>query len=90
MWAAVSNQFLSTFIVANGARRFAVILNLTPSPLPNYRIGLPRAGKWREVLDSDAGIYGGGNKGNSGGVTAGNISCHGQRHSADFYLRRRA
>jgi 1,4-alpha-glucan branching enzyme len=71
---------------ADGSKQLAVILNLTPVPRPNYRIGLPRAGKWREVLNSDAGIYGGGNKGNLGGVTAGNISCHGQRHSAEFYL----
>jgi 1,4-alpha-glucan branching enzyme len=71
---------------ADGSKQLAVILNLTPVPRPNYRIGLPRAGKWREVLNSDAGIYGGGNKGNLGGVTAGNISCHGQEHSAEFYL----
>jgi len=71
---------------ADGSKQVAVILNLTPVPRPNYRIGLPRAGKWREVLNSDAGIYGGGNKGNLGGVTAGNTSCHGQQHSAEFYL----
>jgi 1,4-alpha-glucan branching enzyme len=71
---------------ADGSKQLAVILNLTPVPRPNYRIGLPRAGKWREVLNSDAGIYGGGNKGNLGGVTAGDISCHGQQHSAEFYL----
>jgi len=70
----------------DGSKQIAVILNLTPVPRPNYRIGLPRAGKWREVLNSDAGIYGGGNKGNLGGVMAENISCHGQQHSAEFYL----
>ncbi|MGA2853888.1 MAG: 1,4-alpha-glucan branching protein GlgB [Verrucomicrobiota bacterium] len=71
---------------ADGSKQLAVILNLTPVPRPNYRIGLPRAGKWREVLNSDAGIYGGGNTGNLGGVTAGNHSCHNQPHSAEFYL----
>jgi 1,4-alpha-glucan branching enzyme len=71
---------------ADGSKQVAVILNLTPVPRPNYRIGLPRAGKWREVLNSDAGIYCGGNKGNLGGVTAGNMPCHGQQHSAEFYL----
>jgi len=71
---------------ADGSKQLAVILNLTPVPRPNYRIGLPRAGKWREVLNSDAGIYGGGNTGNLGGVTAGNHPCHGQQHSAEFYL----
>ncbi len=71
---------------ADGANQVAVILNLTPVPRPNYRIGLPRGGKWREVLNSDAGIYGGGNTGNLGGVTAHNHSCHSQQYSADFYL----
>jgi 1,4-alpha-glucan branching enzyme len=71
---------------ADGASQVAVILNLTPVPRPNYRIGLPRAGKWREVLNSDAGIYAGGNTGNLGGVTAGNQPCHGQPCSAEFFL----
>jgi 1,4-alpha-glucan branching enzyme len=71
---------------ADGSKQVAVILNLTPVPRPNYRIGLPRAGRWREVLNSDAGIYGGGNTGNLGGVTAGNHPCHGQQHSVEFYL----
>jgi 1,4-alpha-glucan branching enzyme len=71
---------------ADGANQLAVILNLTPVPREKYRVGLPRAGKWREVLNSDAGIYAGSNNGNLGGVTAENISCHNQRHSAEFYL----
>jgi 1,4-alpha-glucan branching enzyme len=61
-------------------------LNLTPVPRENYRIGLPCAGKWREVLNSDAEIYGGSNKGNLGGVIAQNVPCHNQRQSAEFYL----
>ena len=66
--------------------QLAVILNLTPVPREKYRLGLPRAGKWREVLNSDAGIYCGGNKGNLGGVNAENIPCHSQQNSAEFYL----
>jgi 1,4-alpha-glucan branching enzyme len=38
------------------------------------------------VLNSDAAIYGGGNQGNLGGVTAGNVGCHNQPHSAEFCL----
>ena len=71
---------------ADGANQLAVILNLTPVPRPNYRIGLPRAGRWREVLNSDAAIYGGSNQGNLGGVTAGNVACHNRPHSAEFCL----
>jgi 1,4-alpha-glucan branching enzyme len=70
----------------DGANQLVVILNLTPVPRPNYRIGLPRAGKWREVLNSDAAIYGGSNQGNLGGVTAEDIPCHNQPHSAEFRL----
>jgi 1,4-alpha-glucan branching enzyme len=70
----------------DGSSQLAVILNLTPVPRPNYRIGLPRAGRWREVLNSDAQIYGGGNQGNLGGVIAENHPCHNQQHSAEFNL----
>ena len=63
-----------------------VILNLTPVPRPGYRIGLPRGGKWKEALNSDAQIYGGSNQGNFGGVTAHDHACHGQPHSAEFNL----
>ncbi|HVU08819.1 MAG TPA: 1,4-alpha-glucan branching protein GlgB [Verrucomicrobiae bacterium] len=81
------NSVLS-FIRQNSdfTNQLAVILNLTPVPRKNYRLGLPRAGKWREVLNSDSEIYGGGNKGNFGGSTAENISSHGQSYSAEFYL----
>ncbi len=71
---------------ADGKNQLAVVLNLTPVPRGNYRIGLPRAGKWREVLNSDAGIYAGSNAGNLGGVAAQNQPCHGRQHSAEFYL----
>jgi len=71
---------------ADGKNQLAVILNLTPVQRDGYRVGLPRAGRWREMLNSDAGIYAGGNKGNYGGVTAHNIPCHNQQHSAEFCL----
>ena len=71
---------------SDGVNQLVVILNLTPVPRPNYRIGLPRGGKWKEVLNSDAGVYGGSNQGNFGGITAQNHSCHGHQHSAEFNL----
>src|SRR5207302_10483970 len=64
----------------------AVILNLTPVPRLRYRLGLPRPGKWLEVLNSDAAIYGGSNMGNMGGVTAEEKTCHNQPASAEFTL----
>lgn len=63
-----------------------VIANLTPVPRQQYRVGLPRAGKWRELLNSDAAAYGGSNMGNLGGVVAAERAWHGQPCSADFVL----
>ncbi|HTR40180.1 MAG TPA: 1,4-alpha-glucan branching protein GlgB [Pseudomonadales bacterium] len=70
----------------DGSEPVAVIMNLTPVPRWNYRIGLPRAGKWREVLNSDAGIYSGSNTGNWGQVWAHERACHNQNFSAEVYL----
>jgi 1,4-alpha-glucan branching enzyme len=70
----------------DGQNHTVVILNLTPVPRPFYRIGVPLAGKWREVLNSDAGIYAGSNQGNLGGVIADNHAMHGQQYSAEFNL----
>ena len=70
----------------DGSRQLAVILNLTPVPRFGYRIGLPNSGKWDEVVNSDAGIYGGSNVGNLGGVMATAHKCHNQPFSAEFTL----
>jgi 1,4-alpha-glucan branching enzyme len=64
----------------------AVILNLTPVSRLRYRIGLPKPGKWREVVNSDAAVYGGSNVGNMGGVVATEHKCHGKPYSAEFTL----
>jgi 1,4-alpha-glucan branching enzyme len=55
----------------------AVISNFTPEVRPNYRIGLPRPGRWREALNTDAQIYGGSNVGNLGAVSAEERPLHG-------------
>ena len=62
--------------------RILVILNLTPVPRHDYRVGLPAAGFWREVLNSDSAIYGGSNVGNLGGVKTDSYKVHNQPHSA--------
>jgi 1,4-alpha-glucan branching enzyme len=55
----------------------AVVSNFTPVPRGNYRIGLPHAGRWREILNSDAGVYGGSGLGNLGEVTGDPVPSHG-------------
>src|SRR5262249_25800405 len=52
--------------------------NLTPVPRHNYRVGVPHGGRWDEVLNSDAPLYGGSGQGNMGGTDAAPVSCHGR------------
>jgi 1,4-alpha-glucan branching enzyme len=70
----------------DGKNQTVVILNLTPVPRDKYRIGLPKGGHWKEIINSDAAIYAGSNRGNAGGVTAEAVGCHGQPQSAEFVL----
>ncbi|MCJ8139705.1 1,4-alpha-glucan branching protein GlgB [Falsirhodobacter halotolerans] len=58
-----------------------VVVNFTPVDR-SYRIGLPCAGRWAEVLNTDAAIYGGQDRGNFGGIDAKDEGWHGQTHSA--------
>jgi 1,4-alpha-glucan branching enzyme len=55
---------------AEGANPIAVVVNLTPILRENYKLPLPRAGFWTEILNTDAQLYFGGNRGNMGGVLA--------------------
>jgi 1,4-alpha-glucan branching enzyme len=64
------------------SRPVVVVCNLSPVPRENYRVGLPRSGVWSEVLNTDAGVYGGSNVGNMGGVEADAQPWHDQPFSA--------
>ncbi len=63
-----------------------VALNMTPVERRDYRIGLPKPGRWREAMNTDADLYGGANRGNLGGVTAEDEPWHNQSHSAPVTL----
>jgi 1,4-alpha-glucan branching enzyme len=63
-----------------------VALNFTPVPRFSYRVGVPRGGYWRELLNSDSGEYGGSSHGNLGGVEASAISFHGRPYSLTLTL----
>lgn len=60
----------------------ACVANFSGAPHHGYRIGLPRPGHWREVLNSDAEGYGGSGVGNLGGIEAVAEPWHGQPYSA--------
>jgi 1,4-alpha-glucan branching enzyme len=63
-----------------------VACNFTPVPRPNYMTGVPRGGTWREILNSDAGEYGGGGWGNLGAVESLPYSVHGRPRSINLTI----
>ena len=65
-----------------GGPAVAVLSNFTPIPRQAWRIGLPSAGLWREVLNTDSVLYGGSNQGNLGAVVAERVPAFGQPASA--------
>jgi 1,4-alpha-glucan branching enzyme len=62
------------------------VFNFTPVPRHNYQIGVPLPGRWLELVNSDAPIYGGSGQGNLGGVDAAPIGKHGHLHSVTLTL----
>jgi 1,4-alpha-glucan branching enzyme len=89
-WIDHSDADNSTlFFLRRGRTRDDLILaafNFTPVPRHNYRVGVPRGGYWKEVLNSDAQVYGGSNQGNSGGVDAAPVKWHHQPYSLRLTL----
>ncbi|APZ54786.1 1,4-alpha-glucan branching protein GlgB [Salipiger abyssi] len=71
---------------APGDPEVVVICNFTPQEQGSYRMGMPATGRWREALNSDAEIYGGGNRGNYGAVEAHAGDHHGQPAYADVTI----
>jgi 1,4-alpha-glucan branching enzyme len=63
-----------------------VVMNLTPVVRQNYTVGVPDGGYWREVLNSDADIYGGSGAGNMGGVESAPVPAQGRYHSLNLTL----
>jgi 1,4-alpha-glucan branching enzyme len=70
----------------NGNDFLVLVFNLTPVPRYGYRIGVPKRGFYRELLNSDSRVYWGSNLGNDGGVTADAIKSHGRKYSLKLVL----
>jgi 1,4-alpha-glucan branching enzyme len=69
-----------------GERVVVFAANLSPVPREGYRLGLPRACRWREALNTDSTYYGGSDVGNLGGVQPEPVPWHGQPVSAEITL----
>jgi 1,4-alpha-glucan branching enzyme len=89
-WIVADDRDQSVFAwMRFGASRdqpVAIASNFTPVPRLAYRIGLPKPGRWREVLNSDAVSYGGSGCGNFGSVTAEDTPSHGYPYSAEIAI----
>lgn len=83
-----ADQSIISFIrKAKRADDFLVfICNFTPAPRYNYRLGVPGAGFYKEIVNSDSSEYWGSNIGNSGGVLAEEILWHGRPYSINITL----
>jgi 1,4-alpha-glucan branching enzyme len=80
------NSVLTYLRWSDGERPVLVACNFTPVPRKGYRVGVPVAGPWREVLNSDARIYGGGDVGNGGRVESKHVKWHGRPNSLSLTL----
>ena len=89
-WIVGGDTERSVFVYARygaaGDPPVVVVLNMSAIPQHGYRIGMPHAGAWREIFNSDASIYGGGNIGNDGWVGASSGPADGQPASAEITL----
>jgi 1,4-alpha-glucan branching enzyme len=75
--------------IRKGSSTGSIVLavgNFTPVPRYNYRVGVPRGGFWKELLNSDARDYGGSGQGNLGGVEAAKIQFHNRPYSLNLTL----
>ncbi|MEO8158674.1 MAG: 1,4-alpha-glucan branching protein GlgB [Betaproteobacteria bacterium] len=89
-WVAVDDAGASVFAFlrkpAGKAAPALVVSNMTPVPRTNYLLGVPAAGFWREVINSDAIEFGGAGWGNLGGIEAAPVRAHGRAHSVCLTL----
>lgn len=63
-----------------------VVCNLTPVPRENYRIGVPAAGEWREIFNSDDNRFGGSDVKNTNTISADKLLTHGKEYSVSLTL----
>jgi 1,4-alpha-glucan branching enzyme len=80
------HSVLSFLRRSRSGQEIAAVCNFTPVPRQSYRIGVPRGGLWREILNSDSKDYWGSGQGNLGGVRAAPAGYRGRRYSLSLTL----
>ncbi len=84
-WEDSDNSVLS-YVRRNGNEHLIIVLNFTPVPRKNYRIGVPFPGKYKEIFNSDSRFYGGTDIGNPAPLNAVHIGHMGQSQSIELTL----
>ncbi|MGZ8603773.1 MAG: 1,4-alpha-glucan branching protein GlgB [Actinomycetota bacterium] len=88
-WVDASDRaasVLSFLRKGRDGRPVLFVVNFTPVPRHRYRVGVAQGGRWAELLNTDAELYGGSGQGNYGGVTADDVAMHGRDHSLALVL----
>jgi 1,4-alpha-glucan branching enzyme len=88
-WIDANDAFgnvVSFLRFAAGAPPVACVANFSGDPHPEYRIGLPAVGRWRELINTDAAAYGGSGVGNLGSVESVAKPWHGRPASAKLTI----
>jgi 1,4-alpha-glucan branching enzyme len=87
-WVEVNDAANSVlaFLRTDGEDAILCVFNWTPAPRSNYRLGVPRSGTWREMVNSDARDYGGSGWGSMGIVESAPAPYHGRTHSVVLTL----
>ena len=79
-WVVLQDAGQSVFaylrLGGEDAKPVLAVCNFTPVPRYGYRLGVPHGGIWREVLNTDAGLYGGSNVGNGGTIQSEDAPSH--------------
>ena len=81
-----ASQSVLSYLRQQDGNFVIVVLNFTPVPRYAYRLGVPRSGYYRELLNSDSDYYGGSNLGNASGVHAESLSWMGRPYSIELDL----
>jgi 1,4-alpha-glucan branching enzyme len=89
-WVDADNAEMSVIAflrkAAHGAAPLLVVCNFTPVPRSNFLVGVPARGLWREILNTDAQVYGGSGWGNLGGVQSAPVNANGRVESVNLTL----